>query len=175
LTSRHLGGSHVRPHPPANACCTLILLTASKPYPSGHPFFLTAGHGCSLVSHNENTEEDAHSKAIGGQMTIAAVANPSSVDQEGFAENAQEWGELPTILHRKKTGGRKKGSKNKETVKRARVIAAIKASGTDRSASFADLQRIRSTRSPISGSQRARAMHASQACQRWIAHWWQDT
>jgi hypothetical protein len=57
-------------------------------------------------------------------MTIAAAASPFSADQEGFAENAQEWAELPTIRHRKKTGGRKKGSKNKKTVERACVPPA---------------------------------------------------
>jgi hypothetical protein len=74
-------------------------------------------------------------------MTIVAVASRFPADPEGFAENAQEWGELPTIRHRKKTGGRKKGSKNKKTLERAKVIAAIKASGTDPVSFFADLLR----------------------------------
>ena len=74
-------------------------------------------------------------------MTISTAASPFSTDQEEFADSVQEWDELPTILHRKKTGGRKKGSKNKRTLERARVIAAIKASGADPVSFFADLLR----------------------------------
>jgi hypothetical protein len=100
-------------------------------------------------------------------MTIAAIANPSSADQEGFAENAQEWGELPAILHRKKTGGRKKGSKNKKTLERAKVIAAIKASGTDPVSFFADL--LRNESAPLdlrfqAAKELAPFMHPKLAC-----------
>src|SRR5262245_5445371 len=42
---------------------------------------------------------------------------------------------------RKKTGGRKKGSKNKRTLERAKAIDAIKASGQDPMTFFSELLR----------------------------------
>ena len=55
--------------------------------------------------------------------------------------HAYDGAEGTTLQFRKKRGGRRKGSKNKRTVERANVLAAIKASGKDPVSFFADLLR----------------------------------
>jgi hypothetical protein len=55
--------------------------------------------------------------------------------------DAEPWGEVPIRPRRKKTGGRQKGTPNKKTAERAKIIAAITASGKDPITFFADLLR----------------------------------
>jgi hypothetical protein len=62
------------------------------------------------------------------------MLEPSEIDASHGAEGT-------TLQFRKKRGGRRKGSKNKRTSERAKILAAIKASGKDPVSFFADLLR----------------------------------
>ena len=62
-------------------------------------------------------------------------------DPDGSLGNLEQWGDPPTLPGRRKTGGRQKGSKNKRTLERAKILAAIKASGKDPVSFFFDLLR----------------------------------
>ena len=64
----------------------------------------------------------------------------TSVDPAGFGETEQ-WGDLPPPQRRHKTGGRKKGTPNKKTAERAKLIAELQVSGKDPITFFADILR----------------------------------
>ena len=56
-------------------------------------------------------------------------------------EDGRQWGEPPAIPRRQKTGGRQKGTPNKKTVERARVMADLHFSGKDPVTFFAEILR----------------------------------
>ncbi len=62
------------------------------------------------------------------------------------------------MLHRKKRGGRKPGSKTKRTIERAKAVAAITASGADPVTSSATCPRTKMRRL-TSGSRWPRSSH----------------
>ena len=68
------------------------------------------------------------------------AANSTSVDDAGF-DTTQEWGDLPPLQRRQKTGGRTKGTPNKKTAERAKLIAELKVSGKNPITFFADILR----------------------------------
>jgi hypothetical protein len=65
-------------------------------------------------------------------MRIKPMLELSEIDASDRAEGTK-------LQLRKKRGGRRKGSKNRRTLERAKVLAAIKASGADPVSFFADL------------------------------------
>ena len=52
-----------------------------------------------------------------------------------------QWGTPPSIARRQKTGGRQKGTPNKKTTERARLIADLRFSGKDPVTFFAEILR----------------------------------
>lgn len=75
-------------------------------------------------------------------MHVAVTdGHPSSADADGPDEDREQWGQSPTILHRPKTGGRKKGTPNKKTAARVKLIADLKFSGKDPVTFFAEILR----------------------------------
>jgi hypothetical protein len=69
----------------------------------------------------------------------ASSAAPSLEDNQ--------WGDPPAIPRRQKTGGRRKGTPNKKTVERARVMADLHFSGKDPVTFFAEI--LRNERAPL--------------------------
>ena len=68
------------------------------------------------------------------------------IDAEGHssAETRPEdnqWGDPPAVPRRQKTGGRQKGTPNKKTVERARLMADLHFSGNDPVTFFAEILR----------------------------------
>ncbi len=61
--------------------------------------------------------------------------------EEGVGEDGRQWGDPPAVPRRQKTGGRQKGTPNKKTVERARLMADLKFSGRDPVAFFAEILR----------------------------------
>jgi hypothetical protein len=68
------------------------------------------------------------------------MSQPSSTDLDGSAfENHEPWGDAPP--RRQKTGGRKKGTPNKKTAERAKLLAGLKVDGKDPVSFFSSILR----------------------------------
>src|SRR5262245_14638309 len=68
------------------------------------------------------------------------MSQTSSTDLGGSAfENHEPWGEVSPTSRRQKTGGRKKGTPNKKTAERAKLLAGLKVDGKDPVSFFASI------------------------------------
>lgn len=69
--------------------------------------------------------------------------NITEADRVSSAASLEDnqWGDPPAITRRQKTGGRQKGTPNKKTAERAKLIADLKFSGKDPVTFFAEILR----------------------------------
>ena len=72
-------------------------------------------------------------------MNVTEVERASS--SESCAREDNQWGDPSAVPRRQKTGGRQKGTPNKKTVERARVMADLRFSGNDPVTFFAEILR----------------------------------
>ena len=71
-------------------------------------------------------------------MNVIEADRPSS-EVSSLEEN--QWGDPPALARRQKTGGRQKGTPNKKTAERAKLIEHLKFSGKDPVTFFAEILR----------------------------------
>lgn len=83
------------------------------------------------------TQREEGNAGHGGPVIM--TVNPPPAENAGFG-SSEEWGEFPQ-LKRKKTGGRRKGTRNKKTVERAKLFDQLKIRGKDPVSFFADILR----------------------------------
>jgi hypothetical protein len=69
------------------------------------------------------------------------VSKTPSPDLDGLGIGAEQWGDVPRPPRRTKPpgSGRQKGTRNKKTVERAKLLAELKVDGTDPVSFFASI------------------------------------
>ena len=74
-------------------------------------------------------------------MHAAATNGEQFSHSDSSGEDGKQWGDPPAIPRRQKTGGRQKGTPNKKTAERAKLIADLRFSGKDPVTFFAEILR----------------------------------